>query len=224
MAPNAAVAPQPAEKRLTVPGPKRNASHFWPRLWSTAKPMGCEARQCKQKEELPELTNVMDDIDVRIFVQGGDWVSRHLDLIREDAKLGGMQNEAGTCVLIPTGTELYRRARPPAFHALGALQGVVVWKNSQFLTLTLKLARSAQAAPNEFHTFQVDLHDTDIWWCFPFWVAKSYKIHRGKVNVDAGFYFLAEPGRPFQFNAINWTDQTLYVEPRVDGFPISNSG
>jgi hypothetical protein len=197
-----------------------NASHFWPRLWSTAKPMGCEARQCKQKGVLPELTDILDDIDLRIFVQGGDWVSKHLDLIREDAELGGMQNEAGTCVMIPPGTELYRRARPPASNSFGQLQGVVVRKDTQSSTLTVKFANGA----DESHVFQMDLQDTDIWWCFPFWVANSYKIHNGKVNVDAGFYFLAEPGRPFQSNAINWVDQTLYTELHMDGCRTSNFG
>lgn len=158
MAPNAAVAPQPAVKRLTVPGPNTYASHCWPRLWFTAKPMGCEARQCKQKGVLPELTDILDDIDLRIFVQGGDWVSKHLDLIREDAELGGMQNEAGTCVMIPKDTELNRKARPPASNAFAHLQVVVVQKDTQLSTLTVKFGNGA----DESHVFQMDLQETDI--------------------------------------------------------------
>jgi hypothetical protein len=85
----------------------------------------------------------------------------------------------------------------------------------------LKVARHSNEFPVTYSTIYTKVTHRDIWWCFPFWVAAGYSLHGGKVPVDAGYYFLAEPGQEFQVVTVNWADEDFLTENRVYGTATS---
>ncbi|GAQ82069.1 hypothetical protein KFL_000990190 [Klebsormidium nitens] len=85
-------------------GPQ-TANHFWPRLWMSARPLGGEARKAKGKGRLPVRETIVDDVDSRVFVQGGAWISKNTALLTEAATAP----DSATCVLVLEGSHLYKQ-------------------------------------------------------------------------------------------------------------------
>lgn len=222
--------------RLTT-GP-RTANHFWPRLWKSARPLGGEARKEMSKGRLPIRESIADDVDSRVFVQGGQWIAKHTALLTAVAT----SPDSATCVLVWEGSHLYSQACPKGRSLKPrSVQGLLQLLDADRLECSVALCfgnesgasnskhiddRVTRASGKDYtqHVIKANLADEDIWWCLPFWAAADYKLHSEKIPVEKGFYFLVEPARAFCIAVLNWTSTKFIVRAQVDGRWVSRDG
>lgn len=137
----------------------------------------------------------------------------------QKAAMSSQGYRSATCVLFSEGSSLYNEAgcglAPPV------LQGIVAHMHPTTGKVDLKVAQHSNKFPVRYSIISKEVTHSDIWWCFPFWVAAGYALHGGKVPVDAGYYFLAEPGQEFQVVTVNWAEEDFLTENRVDGTATS---
>jgi hypothetical protein len=206
--------------RLTT-GPQ-SFHHFWPRLWSTARPLGGEARKAKSSCVLPPRESTLDDIDLRIFVQGGDWILNHKAILTTKDDVESVA-EAETCVMLLSGSQVFENVCPP-LKKPELIQGVLKSIDGDRLECELEIASCTDKmngtkarAEKPRHVYKTSLANEDIWWCLPYWVAADYNLHFEKIPVERGFYFLVEAGQAFCIVVLNWSNTKFFLSAKVDG-------